>query len=117
MQAPDLARQFAAAGWSHSAAAELADIHLELQRRQAAEAAQRRIAERAAVLAAADAPLTPHAGRTPPWPWRRLLALAIVTALLYSLAGCGGGGSEDEPPAHDVNTPRVDCTADPRLCT
>jgi hypothetical protein len=42
----------------------------------------------------------------------RHLAAAALAALAALLAACGGG-NEDDP---DVDTPRVDCTAQPEKC-
>lgn len=48
-----------------------------------------------------------------------LVALAIcliVISTLAGLAGCGGGGPDDEL-APDVPLPAVDCRANPRACS
>lgn len=126
-----LIQQFAALGWHDTAAADLADIHITLQRRRADEQAAREIDHRLAERAALLTPIAPVATSAPPdtlpaaqqpprLPLLRLLALALVTGLLaLSVAGCGGGGTEtpDEDAAGaDVRTPRVHCTAEPTRC-
>lgn len=119
MHRTHLVHQFAAAGWSATAAGELADIHLRLQ---AERAAATRIAERTALLG--DAPtVTQGSGGHQPrrLPLLRLLALIVVSTLLVlSTTACGGGGSEDDladaRPPHDLRTPRVDCSTDPSRC-
>lgn len=109
-----LVQEFAAAGWSHTAAAELAQIHLDLQAKSAAaQAAARAIATaRQAVQTPAPAPASkpdpapPAAlpaestgrafGRAPrregggQWDGStRLIALAIAAGIWALLSHCG----------------------------
>lgn len=44
-----------------------------------------------------------------------LAAVILGIALLFTLAGCGGGGDAADQP--DQPTPGVDCTARPADCT
>lgn len=129
MHIQDFALEFRRHGWSDTAAAELADIHQRLLREGRldptpaagpffhATGARNAPRQPPHETEQPEQPATGRGGLGPLRHWRRLLALAIVTAILFATAGCGGGGSEDVAAAGvDITTPRVDCAADPIVC-
>jgi len=120
MDSMTIAKQYSAAGWSDTAAAELAHIHIGMHAKKGAD----RAAAQAVALAALVAPHLPaeatgHGlGGLPRPPLRRALALLLVSCLLW-LSACGGGGDSgaiDEFAQPTKTTQPLNCHATPEIC-